>query len=51
MPLLALRVARRLNSQDVIETLSEGMLWRGIPDSIRSGNGRSVLPGSCGTGN
>ena len=39
MPLLALRVARRLNSQDVIETLSEGMLWRGIPDSIRSGNG------------
>ena len=36
---LALRVARRLNSQDVIETLSEVMLWRGIPEHIRSGNG------------
>ena len=36
---LALRVARRLNSQDVIETLSEVMLWRGIPEPIRSGNG------------
>ena len=32
---LALRVARRLNSQDVIETLSEVMLWRGIPEHIR----------------
>ena len=36
---LALRVARRLNSQDVIETLSEMMLWRGIPEHIRSDNG------------
>ena len=36
---LALRVARRLTSQDVIETLSEVMLWRGIPEHIRSGNG------------
>ena len=36
---LALRVARRLNSQDVIETLSEVMLWRGIPEPIRSDNG------------
>ena len=36
---LALRVARRLNSQDVIETLSEVMLWRGIPEHIRSDNG------------
>ena len=27
---LALRVARRLNSRDVIETLSDVMLWRGI---------------------
>ena len=35
---LALRVARRLNSQDVIETLSEVMLWRGIPEYIRSDN-------------
>ena len=36
---LALRVARRLNSQDVIETLPEMMLCRGIPEHIRSGNG------------
>ena len=36
---LELRVARRLNSQDVIETLPEVMLWRGIPEPIRSGNG------------
>ena len=36
---LALRVARRLNSRDVIETLSEVMLWRGIPEHIRSDNG------------
>ena len=32
-------IARRLNSQDVIETLSEVMLWRGIPEHIRSDNG------------
>ncbi len=31
---LALRVARRLNSQDVIETLSDVMLWRGIPEQL-----------------
>ena len=36
---LTLRVARRLNSQEVIETLSEVMLWRGIPEHIRSDNG------------
>ena len=28
---LALSVARRMGSQDVIETLSDVMLWRGIP--------------------
>ena len=36
---LSLLVARRLNSQEVIETLSEVMLWRGIPEHIRSDNG------------
>jgi transposase InsO family protein len=36
---LALRVARRLNRRDVIETLSDGMLWRGIPEPLRSDNG------------
>jgi len=36
---LALRVARRLNSRDVIETLSDVMLGRGVPEHIRSDNG------------
>ena len=36
---LALQVARRLNSQDVIETLSDVMLWKGIPEHVRSDNG------------
>ena len=36
---LALRVARRINSNNVIETLSDVMLWRGIPEHIRSDNG------------
>ena len=36
---LAIRVARRLRSQEVIETLSDVMLWRGIPAHIRSDNG------------
>ena len=36
---LALRVARRLNSRDVMETLSDVMLWKGIPEHIRSDNG------------
>ena len=56
MPLLALRVARRLNSQDVIETLPEVMLWRGIPEYIRSDNGpecvaRQLRDWLQGTGN
>ena len=36
---LAIRVARRLGSQEVIETLADVMLWRGIPEYIRSDNG------------
>ena len=36
---LALRVARRLNGEDVLETLSEVMLWRGIPEHIGSDKG------------
>ena len=36
---LALRVERRLNHQNLIETLSDVMLWRGIPEHIRSDNG------------
>ena len=36
---LAIRVARRLGSNEVIETLAEVMLWRGIPEHVRSDNG------------
>ena len=36
---LAIRVARRLGSYEVIETLADVMLWRGIPENIRSDNG------------
>ena len=36
---LAISVARRLGSNEVIETLAEVMLWRGIPEHIRSDNG------------
>lgn len=36
---LALRVARRLNSRDVIETVAELIVARGAPEHIRSDNG------------
>ena len=36
---LAIRVARRLGSYEVIETLADVMLYRGIPEHIRSDNG------------
>ena len=36
---LAIRVARRLSSQEVIDTLAEVMLVRGIPAYLRSDNG------------
>jgi transposase InsO family protein len=36
---LAIRVARRLNSYDLIETLADVMLVNGIPEHIRSDNG------------
>ena len=36
---LAIRVARRLSSYEVIEALADVMLWRGIPEHIRSDNG------------
>jgi putative transposase len=36
---LAIRVARRLGSQEVIETLADVMLARGIPEYLRSDNG------------
>jgi putative transposase len=36
---LAIRVARRLGSYEVIETLADVMLYRGIPEHVRSDNG------------
>ncbi len=36
---LAIRVARRLNSQDVLDVLGELMVAHGVPDHIRSDNG------------
>ena len=36
---LALRVARRLNSYDLIETLADVMLAHAVPEHIRSDNG------------
>src|SRR6201993_4670703 len=36
---LAIRVARRLGSYEVIEALADVMLWRGIPEKVRSDNG------------
>ena len=36
---LAIRVARRLGSQEVIKTLADVMLMRGIPEHLRSDNG------------
>lgn len=36
---LAIKVGRRLNSQDVLEVLGDLMVARGIPDHIRSDNG------------
>ena len=40
---LAIRVERRMGSSEVIEILSEVMLWRGIPEHIRSDNGPEFL--------
>ena len=36
---LAIKVSRRLGSQEVIETLADLMLLRGVPEHIRSDNG------------
>lgn len=36
---LAIKVARRLNSKDVLEVLADLMVMRGAPDHIRSDNG------------
>ncbi len=40
---LAIRVARRLGHHEVLETLADVMLWRGIPEHIRSDNGPEFI--------
>jgi putative transposase len=40
---LAIRVARRLSTLEVIETLADVMLLRGVPEYIRSDNGPEFL--------
>jgi putative transposase len=40
---LAIRVGRRLNSHDVIDTLADAMLARGVPEHIRSDNGPEFI--------
>jgi putative transposase len=54
---LAIPVARRLGSQEVIETLADVMLVRGIPEYLRSDNGPEFVAkdlrnwlGKLGTG-
>ena len=54
---LAIRLERRMGSSEVLEALSEVMLWRGIPEHIRSDNGPEFLArdlrqwlGKLGTG-
>ena len=40
---LAIRVERRMGSQQIIEALSDVMLWRRIPEHIRSDNGPEFI--------
>ena len=40
---LTIRVARRLGSQEVIETLADVMVWHGIPEHLRSDNGPEFI--------
>ena len=46
---LAIRVARRLGSHEVLETLADVMLWRGIPEHIRSDNGPEFIANALRT--
>ena len=48
---LAIRVERRLSSEDVIDQLFHLFVFEGIPEHIRSDNvGQSSRPGQCGSG-
>ena len=39
---VAIRVARRINSFGVLETMADVMLMRGVPEHIRSDNGAEM---------
>jgi putative transposase len=39
---LAIRVARRINSFGILETMADIMLMRGVPEHIRSDNGAEM---------
>ena len=47
---LAIDVARRLNSEDVLERLSDLFVRRGVPDYIPQATARSSQRGPCGIG-
>jgi hypothetical protein len=47
---LAIRVARRLGSQEVIETLAEAMVWRGSQSTCARTTARSSSAKSCESG-
>ena len=47
---LAIRVARGLGSQEVIETLADSMVVRGVPGYLRSDNGPEFVAETCGSG-
>jgi transposase InsO family protein len=40
---LALKVARRINSFGVIETLADAMLEKGVPEHVRCDNGPEMI--------
>ena len=47
---LLVRPERRWSSAKVIESLADVMVMKGVPEHIRSDNGRSSSPRTCGNG-
>ena len=46
---LAIRVARRLGSHEVLETVADVMLWPGIPEPMRSDHGPELIANALRT--